>query len=402
MKCEASIITILSQFSSQIDENTFPNVMAFLTGYNLESIEKKCNPRIRGGLNKCKFIWDQFHDVGYVTAYGEDDVRIHTFNYKKYGFNKPPVDYYMRPYMMAAEALLTQTYQRDVGNLRCLGYAHDFEYIYSYSLEFARQYRNDSFFGLFWINTHSHGTNISITSSVDTYILEYLERFVSQGTMDNTVVVLFSDHGIRFGPSRSNSLGWLEDRLPFLFIWLPPYLRQSHPEFVEALQLNRNRLTNPFDLHLTLKHLLSLSNRINELELGGAQDCPRCQSLLLPVASNRSCGDVAIPQPWCSCGPYLTANETTNLNKNQANQVIEKINKLPFDHCAKLTLKHIVKVMIRIPSEMDDPKATTHILYIKTQNDALYEATIFYNISSKKSDIVGLYRLDKTSENICG
>lgn len=377
--------------------------MAFLTGYNLERIEKKCNPKTRGGLNKCKFIWDQFQDLGYVTAYGEDDVSIHTFNYKKYGFTKPPVDYYMRPYMMAAEALLTRHYQRDVGNLRCLGHAHDFEHIYSYSLEFARQYRNDSFFGLFWTNTHSHGTNFSLTSSMDTYILEYLERFVSQGTMDNTVVVLLSDHGIRSGPSRSNPLGWLEDRLPFLFIWLPPYLRESHPEFVHALKLNRNRLTNPFDLHLTLKHLLALSNRINVVELGGARDCPQCQSLLLPVASNRSCEDVAIPQTWCSCGQYRTANETTNLHEDQAMKVIKKINKLPLKDCAKLTLKDIIKVMIKIPSKMDDPNVTTHILYIKTsQNDALYEATIVYNNSSQKSEIIGLYRLDVTGENFCG
>lgn len=376
--------------------------MAFLTGYNLQRINNMCNPKKNGGLDKCKFIWNLFHDVGYVTAFGEDDVRIHTFNYKKSGFKKPPVDYYMRPYMMAAEASLTRRNQRKVGNLSCLGYIHDFEHIYDYSLEFARRYRNDSFFGLFWTNTHSHGPNLSLTSSVDTYITEYLQRFVTQGTMEHTVVVLLSDHGQRSGPGRFSSLGWLEDRLPFLFIWLPPYLKKSHPEFILALILNRNRLTNPFDLHITLKHLLALSNRVNSFELGGARDCPQCQSLLLQVAHARSCEEVAIAQPWCACGQYSIANKTSSLHKELAQNVIKKMHKFTAIDCKKLTLSGIPKVMVGLPSNVKDPKKSTHILYIKTQpNDALYEAAIAYNFSSKERDIIEVHRIDENGNNIC-
>lgn len=375
--------------------------MAFLTGYNRSTVDKKCNMHKFGGLDKCKYMWNLYHDAGYVTAYGEDDVDIHTFNYDGPGFRKRPVDYYMRPYMMAAEANLLR---RRPQNHSCLGYVHDSEHIYDYSLEFARRYRNDSFFGLFWTNTHSHGSDFGLTSSMDTYLVDYLQRFVRQGTMEHTVVVLLSDHGQRYGPSRATSLGWLEDRLPFFFIWLPPYLRKSYPEFVQALELNRNRLTTPYDLHLTLKHLLVLSNRRKlDKEMGVARDCPHCQSLLLPVEKNRSCADVAIPNLWCTCWQHREVNGTNELVKQMGRHAIKQITKIKARGCASQNLRRISKVLLGKPNISANPELVTHILHITTDpNQALYEVTIVYNESSKAMDIINMQRLDVSLGSFCG
>lgn len=380
-------------------DNTFPNFMAFLTGYNRSSVDKKCNKL--GGLDKCKYMWNHFHDAGYVTAYGEDDVDLHTFNHNGHGFKKQPVDYYMRPYMMAAVAKLKRgnTQQRH----SCLGYVHDSEHIYDYALEFARRYRNDSFFGLFWTNTHSHGPDLGLTSSMDTYLVDYLQRFVGQGTMEHTVVVLLSDHGQRSGPSRATSLGWLEDRMPFFFIWLPPYLSKSYSDFVQALQLNRNRLTSPYDLHVTLKHLLVLSNRTrHNKEMDVARDCPHCQSLLLPVARNRSCADVAIQNIWCTCWQHREVNGTTNeLGKQLALQAIKVIRKIKAQGCAKQNLSSISKVMLGTPNI--NGNLVTHILHIHTEpNQALYEVIIAHNDSSKAMDIIKVQRLNNNLGTVCG
>lgn len=78
----------------------------------------------------------------------------------------------------------------------------------------------------------------------------------------------------------------LEERLPFIFIWLPEWFRAEHPEIVQALKINRNRLTNPYDLHLTLKHILELSDRTTKLP--PAKSCESCQSLFLEMPWNRS------------------------------------------------------------------------------------------------------------------
>ncbi|KAH8395353.1 hypothetical protein KR222_010543, partial [Zaprionus bogoriensis] len=330
---------------NKIAENTFPNVMALTTGYNHSRVRDKCNPQDFGGLDRCQFIWQLFEQGGYVTAFGEDDVPIHTFNYQKLGFRQQPVDYYMRPYMMAMEDTLARSTQPDLDDQKCLGFVHDSEHIYDYALEFARRYRNDSFFGIFWTNTHSHGRSFSRTSAMDAYMVRYLEKFVAQGTMNHSVVVLLSDHGQRHGPSRSNSLGWLEERLPFLFIWLPPYLRQAHPEFVHALTVNGDRLTNPFDLYITLKNVLALSQRGNVSALGGAKDCARCQSLLQPVPLNRSCDEVAIPRSWCTCWPYRKLKANTGLHLQLAQLVLSYIKKRRSSGCTFCRLDRIMKVL---------------------------------------------------------
>lgn len=77
--------------------------MAILTGYNHSLAYDVCQPEKVGKLDKCPFVWNDFHANGYVTSYGEDETSISSFNYNKKGFLKPPTDYYLRPYMLAAE-----------------------------------------------------------------------------------------------------------------------------------------------------------------------------------------------------------------------------------------------------------------------------------------------------------
>lgn len=42
---------------NKVDDNTFPNAMAFLTGLNLNDSYKICRPTEEDGLNLCPFIW---------------------------------------------------------------------------------------------------------------------------------------------------------------------------------------------------------------------------------------------------------------------------------------------------------------------------------------------------------
>ncbi|XP_032591953.1 uncharacterized protein LOC6558558 isoform X2 [Drosophila grimshawi] len=371
---------------NKIDDNTFPNIMALMVGYNLSNAMKHCSPYKVNGLDKCDFIWKLFKEHGYVTAYGEDAVKINTFNYLKKGFQQPPVDYYLRPYLSAAEKLLGGNIV--LGLPHCVGFETEAEHVYNYALEFAKRYRNDSFFGFFWTNTHSH-SDISQTSSMDDYLRGYLQRLVSQGTMEHSIVVFFSDHGLRFGPTRATWSGHLEERLPFLFIWLPPFVRKAHPEFVQALRQNRNRLTTPYDLHITLKHILSLSGRIGSLEsLGGAKDCPKCQSLLQPVTLSRSCEDVAIADHWCTCWAYGSVYKNSKVVRQLAKRVVNYLNDYvttfrngSLAHlCVPLALQSVSTAYKAQPNDNDPSHIEIYRLIFSTSpNKALYEATVRYN-----------------------
>lgn len=235
-----------------MDDNTFPNLMAILTGYNRTLAYGECMPDKTGKLDKCPLIWRDFRQSGYVTSYGEDETSISSFNYNKKGFLKPPTDYYLRPYMLAAEKHLP--IKRKHSLTFCLGNKHSADHIYDFAMDFATHYRKDASFGLYWTNTFSHN-DISDPSSMDSKMRSYLGSLDSRGVLNDSMVVFFSDHGLRFGPVRHLNIGWLEERLPMIFIWLPEWFQKQHPEIVQALKINRNRLTNPYDLHMTLKVL---------------------------------------------------------------------------------------------------------------------------------------------------
>ncbi|XP_052845692.1 LOW QUALITY PROTEIN: uncharacterized protein LOC128258223 [Drosophila gunungcola] len=380
---------------NKVDDNTFPNIMAVATGYNLQNAMQACSPYVVGGLDKCDFIWKQYQQRGYVTAFAEDAVKINTFNYLKKGFRNPPADYYLRPFLSAAEAQLDHTTVN--GLLHCLGYETEAEHVYDYGLEFTRRFVNDTYFGFFWTNTHSH-SDISQTSSMDDYMAEYLRKLVLQGTMDNSVVVFFSDHGMRFGPTRATWSGHLEERLPAIFIWLPHHLRRSHPEFVRGLQSNRNRLTTPYDLHLTMKHILSLSGRVDMESLGPAPDCPQCQSLLRPVSPVRSCSDVGIADHWCTCWEYVTISSTSKESRMLGKRVVSYLNTYVSEFrngtfaklCAPLSL-HSIKSAFRAHQNALDPEEvhTYRLIFVTSPNKGQYEATLRHNRTDDSVQVTG-------------
>lgn len=182
-----------------MDDNTFPNLMAILVGYNQSYSYQECNPKAIGNLDKCPFIWKDFEKAGYVTGYAEDEAKISTFNYHKFGFLNQPTTNYFRPFTLAAEKYLKIKYKSSLKF--CLGFQNYADFIYQYALDFASVYKNDPFFGLFWTNTFSHN-ELSDPSSMDEKIKFYLEELDSRGILNTSAVVFFSDHGLRFGPVR--------------------------------------------------------------------------------------------------------------------------------------------------------------------------------------------------------
>jgi hypothetical protein len=182
-----------------MDDNTFPNLMAILTGFNQSHAYEICDPKKVGQLDKCPFIWKHFQNSGYATGYAEDEAKIGTFNYHKLGFLSQPTTHYYRPFAMAAEKYLKIKYKSSLKF--CLGFQNYADFIYQYALDFATAYKNDPFFGLFWTNTFSHN-DISDPSSMDERIKFYLEELDSRGILNTSAVIFFSDHGLRFGPVR--------------------------------------------------------------------------------------------------------------------------------------------------------------------------------------------------------
>ena len=73
------------------------------------------------------------------------------------------------------------------------------------------------------------------------------------GQLENTIVMLLSDHGNHMSPWFYHTHnGLLEQRLPFLFLVAPNAFLRRHPSFAESLRENEQKLLTAFDIHATL------------------------------------------------------------------------------------------------------------------------------------------------------
>lgn len=311
---------------NKMGDNTYPNLMAILTGYNDTWAYDKCLPHTDTGLDNCPFIWKEFAAAGYVTGYAEDEPEIGTFNYKKKGFSSNPTDFYGRAGMIAANRL-TKVMRSNLAI--CLGDRSAADYVYQYGLDISEKFREEGAFGLYWTNSFSHN-DLNTPSSMDDRIKYYLMELERRSILNDSIVIFFSDHGLRFGPVRKLVTGWMEERLPFLFYWLPTWFRERHPEIVQALKVNRNRLTNPYDLHLTLKHILQLSERgpsaVENEQTDVAMGCANCQSMFREVPWNRSCEEIGIAAHWCTCSPFLPIDKNSRMVKKATHFLLKYMN----------------------------------------------------------------------------
>ncbi|XP_018561924.1 uncharacterized protein LOC108904037 [Anoplophora glabripennis] len=383
---------------NKMGDNTFPNVMAVLTGFDESHAFKVCNPREVGQLDACPMLWYDYKKLGYVTGYAEDEGSINTFNFRKKGFKDPPVDYYFRPYILATETLAKV---RKDEMTYCTGPETAGERILDVAKEFAITFKDYPSFGLFWMNSFSHN-KLNSPTGMDNKIRSFLNDLDNSGVTENSIVIFLSDHGIRFGDIRLTETGWLEERLPFIYVSFPKWFKEKFPIEYRNFQKNFNRLTSPYDLHMTLKHILVLSG--HNFTMTPSQGCPKCRTLFEEADQERSCEDAGIEQHWCTCAGYTGTNLDKEVENKVKNYVLDQIHDIirsrNSEHlCAKYSVEKIISSSL---SHQFFYKNDTYLLVkFQTKPKAVYETTIGFkgNISSNKYSLSGdISRLDSYSE----
>lgn len=141
------------------------------------------------------------------------------------------------------------------------------------------------------MNTFSHNY-ITTPMTMDVKVKQFLENLQQSGALNDSMVILLSDHGIRFGDIVSTTRGFYELRLPMNFISLPVWFRQEYPEKFSNFLENSRKLTSNFDLHMTLQDVLKMSTGI----YGGTdlKACPSCKSFFEKTEQERGCPDAGI------------------------------------------------------------------------------------------------------------
>lgn len=223
-------------------------------------------------------------------------------------------------------------------------------------------------------------------SSYDIRMKFFLEQMEDQGVLNDTIVIFFSDHGMRFGDIRKYFTGWLEERTPFLFIWFPQTFKEKYPELMRNVMKNRDRLVSPYDLYVTLKDILNISEESSIKPI--AHSCPTCQSLFEEISINRSCNDAGIDYHWCTCSAYNETNILSPIITKITNNVIKKLNSdlSQYKKCAKLKLKHAISARKSIRTGYTDYLISFQVL----PSDGQMEATVRCNDRECKNlEIIG-------------
>lgn len=172
-------------------------------------------------------IWNNFSEFGgYVTALVEEQPGIFTWNQK--GFQRQPVDIYLRPFGFQ---LLNQKTNKQ--EQYCIGNQPEIEYFLNAMKKIVGNKNFQPFFltSFLWKISHDYPSEIE---KADTIILKYFQQIHAEGVLENTISIVFSDHGNRFNAIRQTLIGRWEERMPFIAIYLPPRFQKMYPAAAEV------------------------------------------------------------------------------------------------------------------------------------------------------------------------
>ncbi|CAH0604567.1 unnamed protein product [Chrysodeixis includens] len=367
----------------KIADNTFPNIMAALTGKNFSDITKRCY----GIMDKCKnlLIWNYFKEIGYVTAYGEDYLQLPDTFTKEFAFKKPPTDHYMRPFFLKGES------KRHNNSLLCSGKVCAGQQMLDYALDFANTYKKDSFFGFFWLNSFSHDVK-SHPEIADKIVENFLNQLVYTGVMMNTFIIFFSDHGLRFGELRFTMEAYYDDRLPMNFMWVPLFFKGRHPYELRALSINQFRLMTPYDMFSTLVDIKRISECGNDTS-PAPDGCQNCHSIFKVINSTRTCSDASIDEKWCSCHKLYPLPIQDTIGMKSVEHAVKHIQSLvkaiPTQQCwgcMTLSLKNVLRIHFYYAN--DKVSLFYVVAFSMTPGNVAYEATVL-RTNDKNVTLVG-------------
>ncbi|XP_076326451.1 uncharacterized protein LOC143233746 [Tachypleus tridentatus] len=378
---------------NKVGDNTFPNLVAMLTGKQAYGKELKSYDL----YDDWPLIWSDFKKDGYVTLYAEDFPKYALFNYLSTGFQRPPTDHYFRPFWLALEG---SSLYRLSSNM-CFGAEPKHMLQIRYLKDFITKYRDVPHFAFSFLVEISH-EYLSQVGAADEDILRLLQDLYGGGLLNRTVFLFMSDHGHRFDAMRETLVGRIEERLPFFSVVLPEALKQEQPHILHYLNENLKRLTTPFDAHATVVDILDYSVRQKPL---GSVVLGKGRSLFGFISLNRTCEDVGISEHYCTCEEEVPLAVSSVLVQTAVKSVVSEINKMLSDFtdkCAILTLSRIKSIHLLSPNSklvghsVAGMARKIRVVVETNPSKGLFEATLINRDNTDVYEVVGdISRINK-------
>ncbi|EDW03808.1 uncharacterized protein LOC6561697 [Drosophila grimshawi] len=374
---------------NKVGDNTFPNLVPLLSGLDDQELNISCvAPLAHPSYDSCTFLWKRYKQAGYRTVYAEDVGFLGLFNFNRKGFRKPPTDYYLRPMLLEMEKHIAQ--KKDMNIHLCMGGRRTADVLLEYMRKLVPHMRQELFFSFFWSVALTHDY-FNSPQLLDAQLALNLQRLQESGVLNRTLVLLMSDHGLRWGSFRRTYQGMMEERQPLLIALYPAWLKQRYPLAIANLELNAKRLTTPFDLHATLLQLLDMRQlEPEQLQRNAAElididsIMPRGISLFLPVPAERNCEQAGIAAHWCTCHQREELPTNNERVQRAARYLVRLINERLSAHsqCRTLYLNSILQAFIAAPhhkmvKEINSDYAVDITLRLQTKPGlAIFESTV--------------------------
>lgn len=208
MNQTATVLDQLNAFElfgyNKIGDNTYPNLIAILTGLEIGELTSTCLSREEATFDGCHFIWDFYKDRGYNTVFAEDWNMAGLFNFNRPGFLTQPTDLRLKPIVMEMEAHAGS--QHDTNSYMCLGGERTVDLLINYVGMFVRSIGWSPYFSFFWTSTYTHDY-LERPQLIDEQVASMLLNLTSSETFGNTFLIVMSDHGLRYGTFRNTYQG---------------------------------------------------------------------------------------------------------------------------------------------------------------------------------------------------
>ncbi|GBM30034.1 hypothetical protein AVEN_165603-1 [Araneus ventricosus] len=182
---------------NKVGDNTYPNLVALLTGHKAYGGGL---PDESEGFDEWPLIWKNYSSAGYDTMWAEDFPQYGLFNYLAKGFRRPPTDHYLRPFWLALEESTLLKFSSHM----CYGSQPKHILQMEYVREFVSKYHASKrpYFAFSFLAELSH-EYLSRVASADGQFEEFFQ-FLHEGEhLQNTVLIVMSDHGHRFDAIRA-------------------------------------------------------------------------------------------------------------------------------------------------------------------------------------------------------
>jgi len=384
----------------KIGHNSWPNVMALLGGerlppWPLDLARSSCFYIDR---EHKPLLLKEFGDRGWTTLFLEDFQLYGLVREGTIGFTEAPGDHYYRStYWPITKERGWRGGMRNrlVGkadNYACQqelpAYQHQFRI-----LEDILMHQEGPTFSYFHLNEYTHN-ELAMARHYDLPLEQLVTKLSKAGALNDTFFLLLADHGFQRGdnPFVLTEQGTMENNMPAFLLLPPSSLLTDHPEMVDALRGNANRLSSHLDIYVTLRELLSMGSDKPLVDAGRGSPG---KSLLHPI-ENRGCAGAGVPPQHCSCTEGRVKLEKSGLQK-LARAILRDTDTLlqPLGLCRQLKLSEIREASLRPKTEGQKHSVLEMQLAVSAPLvEAVFQATIAISTNPPSLHRVTLTRMD--------